>query len=85
MTAVRKSQTMLLHNLRNSGDPVYKSWADAITNHPWAHIFFVGVLLGRYYQPTSTDHESVRAARQHAVIATLAHMDSGMNAINLNR
>ena len=72
---------MALANARNSSSELTR----AVDKHPNKDIFFVGKLFDQYYHPMATDHESVHAARVHAVVATAAHMDYGLCAIYLGR
>lgn len=52
----------------------------ALDQHPNQHLFFKGKLFTHYYQPVARDHETVAAARLHAVLASLAAMDDPMQA-----
>jgi hypothetical protein len=70
-------------NLRNSNWEHHRNLAALIDNHSWKHIFFVGPLFDRYYQPLAKNHSAINDARIHATFATLAHMDYGLSAIHL--
>ena len=75
------TKPMTLQNIRNSGTA--KAWP--VDKHPNRHLFFINKLVEQYYQPMGADHESVRAARLHAIVAAAAHMDYGLSAIHLGR